>query len=124
MTAPNMTRPAGQTVAYMPMTSLTRETVSASATMPFPLRPFRYHRSKLWQMARDFCEEHGVQLRDLRGPSRERWIAWPRQDFMLRAYEAGYSYPRIARFLGNRDHTTIMHGVKAAERRRTEGGQG
>jgi len=121
-----MTSPAGSTIIHMPTTRLTRETVSVSAATPFPLRPLRYHQSKLWKMARDFCEEQNIALTDLRGPSRQRWIAWPRQLFMLRAYEAGYSGPRIARFLGDRDHTTIMHGLREARYRREKvaGGQG
>jgi len=49
--------------------------------------------------------------------SRAREIAWARQAGMLLAHENGNSYSHIARML-NMDHTTIMHGVKAARERR------
>ena len=35
--------------------------------------------------------------------------------------ELGWSFPRIARFMGRKDHTTAIHGVRAArERNRTQ----
>lgn len=41
---------------------------------------------------------------------RARWaVAWA----AFKGTE--YSYPRIARELGKRDHTTIMHGIQRAE---------
>lgn len=55
-------------------------------------------------------------IADLKSPDRTRPIAWCRQDFMLAAHRAGYSLSDIARFL-HRDHTTIIHGLKAAEKR-------
>lgn len=41
---------------------------------------------------------------------RARWaVAWAAQ------HATEYSYPRIGRALGGRDHTTVMHGVRRAE---------
>lgn len=64
------------------------------------------------------AREHDIGPRDLRGPGRHRAVAWPRQQAMyeLRA-QLGLSFPVIGRILGHRDHTTIMHGCKAYERR-------
>ncbi len=31
---------------------------------------------------------------------------------------AGLSYPKIGRFMGGRDHTTVLHGVQAVDRNR------
>lgn len=66
------------------------------------------------------AQRHGLSLADLIGRSGCRKIVWPRQEAMLlcavqRRWDGqrAYSYPKIARFL-NRDHTTIMHGVRAA----------
>ena len=43
--------------------------------------------------------------------SRERTIALPRQVAMyLMREEAQCSLPRIGSYLGNRDHSTVMHG--------------
>jgi chromosomal replication initiation ATPase DnaA len=55
-------------------------------------------------------------VEDFQGPERHRPIAWARQDFMLSAERAGYSLSEIGRFL-NRDHTTVLHGIRAAKKR-------
>jgi chromosomal replication initiation ATPase DnaA len=61
-----------------------------------------------------------VTVSDLVGDSRKRAVAWPRQAIMAELYETGrYSLPAIGR-LFNRDHSTVMHGVRRhAERART-----
>ena len=73
---------------------------------------------RLLALAIHRARQNGVSLDDLQGPSRVRAISWPRQDFMLAARELGFSLTEIGRFL-NRDHTTILKGVRAAEKRRT-----
>lgn len=62
---------------------------------------------------------NGVTVEDLRSPIRERHIAWPRQYGMLLCRRAGFTYTQIARYL-RRDHRTVMHGVKAAQKRESE----
>jgi chromosomal replication initiator protein len=54
--------------------------------------------------------------------SRERAIALPRQVAMfLMREESQCSLPRIGAYLGNRDHSTIMHGCdKVASELRNE----
>lgn len=64
----------------------------------------------------------GITTDQLMGRSSARLIAHARQDAMRRIREAlGYSYPRIGRFFG-RDHTTVVHGVRASAAR--AGGEG
>ena len=48
----------------------------------------------------------------LTGASRLKNVAWPRQVAMYMAREAGLSLVDIGTYLGNRDHTTIRHGVE------------
>lgn len=61
---------------------------------------------------------HGLSVADLSGPSRHRSIAWPRQQAMwLCRAKPGVSLTAIGRFLGDRDHTTVLHGVRQVERR-------
>jgi len=48
--------------------------------------------------------------------TRTRAIAWPRQLAMALMREAGYSWPRIARFYGIH-HTSVIHGVEACRAR-------
>lgn len=62
-----------------------------------------------------------MSLADLLGKDRAARLVRPRQLFMLRAAEAGFSTMRIGRFLG-RDHTTVMHGIRAARARLEIGG--
>lgn len=54
-----------------------------------------------------------VPLEDILGPKRDKDIVVPRQIamYMLRS-ELHLSYPKIARELGRKDHTTAMHSVE------------
>ena len=74
---------------------------------------------------RILCEvaaKHGVTVADLKGKSRARRYSWPRQEAMLRLRdETRKSYPEIARLLCRDDHTTILHGERAASARIREG---
>jgi chromosomal replication initiator protein len=75
-------------------------------------------------IAADVCARHGLAVDDLLSPDRKRRIAHPRQEFMWRCrqiyWASGghrYSLPQIGVFLGCRDHTTVLHGVRAHEAR-------
>lgn len=59
---------------------------------------------------------HEITVAELRGTSRQVRYAHPRQEAMLIMHEAGYSMPRIGRFF-HRDHTTVLHGIRAAKAR-------
>jgi chromosomal replication initiation ATPase DnaA len=70
------------------------------------------------------CARHGIGLEQIRGSSRERHIAWPRQEAMwlIRQVRAGngaarYSTTQIGRYFGGRDHTTVLHAIKSHEAR-------
>jgi hypothetical protein len=54
---------------------------------------------------------------DILAKSRKRPIAKPRQALCLamRLAPEGYSYPAIAALVGLKDHTTVIHGVRAAQ---------
>lgn len=63
------------------------------------------------------AERHGVTLEDLRGPSRRLRASRPRQEAMaLIMAQKRYSYPQVGRFF-NRDHTTVIHGERAYQKR-------
>ncbi|WP_426163057.1 helix-turn-helix domain-containing protein [Sandarakinorhabdus sp. DWP1-3-1] len=67
-----------------------------------------------------FAEEYADLRRGtLCGPARHRDAAWPRQALMLavRRERPQLSLPTIGRRLGGRDHTTVLHGVRAAAER-------
>jgi len=59
------------------------------------------------------AEHYTIKLSDLLSPRRARAVARPRQIAMFLAKDlTDKSLPEIGRKFGNRDHTTIMHGVK------------
>jgi chromosomal replication initiator protein len=59
------------------------------------------------------AEHYRVSVDQLRGTSRSRAIAFPRQMAMyLAREETDASFPQIGTFLGNRDHTTILYGYE------------
>ncbi len=59
------------------------------------------------------ARKHGVTVKQLKGSGRARWIAHPRQEAMARMKtEAGKSTTAIGIFLGNRDHTTVIYGIR------------
>lgn len=51
------------------------------------------------------------------GPSRIASVARARHVVMYLLRESGLSYERIGQWLGDRDHTTVMHGVATIESR-------
>ena len=64
----------------------------------------------LLQKTADYYE---ISYNDIVGIKRSREIVVPRQIAMfIMREELGMSFPRIAKSLGGKDHTTIMHGVK------------
>lgn len=57
--------------------------------------------------------EHRMTVDDLTGPSRVRAVCIPRWRAMREMRERGLSLTRIGELL-NRDHTTIVHGLRRA----------
>lgn len=57
-------------------------------------------------------------IEHLTTPRRSQLLSRPRHVFMWIARRAcsAYSLPRIGKFLGDRDHTTVMHGCHVAPR--------
>jgi len=73
------------------------------------------------EIAAMVAERYGLTMDDLKSPSQERRISWPRQEAMaLIRKNTRQSYPQIGRFLGGRDHTTVMHGVRRHAKRMEE----
>jgi len=65
------------------------------------------------EIQRGVADHYAIKLSDLLSPRRARSVARPRQIAMFLSKElTSKSLPEIGRQFGNRDHTTIMHGVK------------
>ncbi len=70
-------------------------------------------RITIGEIQRGVAEHYAIKLSDLLSPRRARSVARPRQIAMFLAKDlTDKSLPEIGRKFGNRDHTTIMHGVK------------
>lgn len=77
-----------------------------------------YKRPTMRAIADTFAEERGLTLAALRGPCRSQDICRPRQELMwILRDKALWSLPQIGRFLGDRDHTTILYGVRRHQAR-------
>ena len=58
----------------------------------------------------------GVKLSDLQSKRRHRSVTWPRQVCMYLARKhTRYSLEEIGGYFGGRDHTTVMHAIKAVD---------
>lgn len=63
------------------------------------------------------AEAYGISLQHMTSPARHQSVAWPRQVAMYLAREkTHHSLPGIGR-LFNRDHTTVLHAIRAVERK-------
>lgn len=70
--------------------------------------------SKILKIIANF---YGIKLEELIGKKRNKELVYPRQISMyLFRHELNYSYPRIGKELGGKDHTTIIHGTEKIER--------
>ena len=72
-------------------------------------------RTSVADIVRETAAKHGLSVATLLSQNRQRAYAWPRQEAMYRIFTEcpHISYPEAGRRLGGRDHTTILHGVKA-----------
>ena len=67
------------------------------------------------EAARDFK----LRIEDLTGPSRRADLCRIREVIYYRAHAEGHSLPQIGRVF-NRDHTTILSGIRNEKKRRGE----
>lgn len=73
---------------------------------------------------RHVAARHDVTEADIVGESRARLYVLPRQECMWLMWQVRwpdgrrrYSMPQIAKFLGDRDHTTVLHGIRRHQAR-------
>jgi chromosomal replication initiator protein len=69
------------------------------------------------QVVERTARHYQIPLDEILGPKRDKDIVVPRQVamYMLRS-ELHLSFPKIARELGRKDHTTAIHSVEKIER--------
>ncbi len=62
------------------------------------------------------CAKHfGLRCSDLLSPRRTKDLVLPRQIAMFLSNAAHKTLPDIGRRIGGRDHTTVLHGIRAVE---------
>lgn len=72
---------------------------------------------KMHSLAKVLARHHQVTASELIGHSRVRSITLTRFKFCwIARYRLGHSTTAIAKFLGGRDHTTVVHATRQAER--------
>lgn len=81
-------------------------------------------RREMERIVLDVAARAGIPIEDVMGRSRSRSVVAARQDAMHAAYATGkYSFPAIGDFF-ERDHTTVMHAVSAAQERQCASASG
>lgn len=68
------------------------------------------------------AEANGFSYSEVTGRSRKRALVPIRQHIWLEMRRAGKSFPEIAQIFSGRDHTTVLSGVRAAERKERDEG--
>lgn len=73
----------------------------------------------IWDIQQRVAKYYGIRLQDMVSHRRPREIAHPRQVAMyLSERLTPHSLPAIGRRFGGRDHTTVIHAMKAVQKRR------
>lgn len=69
-------------------------------------------------IAKAVAKLHGVTYLDMISQRRHKDVAWARQHAMWEMrHRTKLSTPQIGKILGGRDHTTVLHGIRAHEKR-------
>lgn len=72
------------------------------------------------QITREVARRCGLRMADIMGPQTTAKIARARQIVMLACHAAGLTTTEIGKFL-SRDHSTVIHGIRAEKARRDDG---
>lgn len=109
--------------AMMPEVAVTRRapaTATPAPETPTPPVPKPTLHGRLMPVVRQIAKESGFSVEDLVGFDRKRPLAWARQRAYYECYQIMrddgtryFSTLRIGAVFGDRDHTTIFHGIKA-----------
>lgn len=79
--------------------------------------PCRTPKAIVAAIATEVAAGTGLPLSSILSPRRDAALAQARQVVMFEARQRGLSYPAIG-YAMNRDHTTIIHGVRREAERR------
>lgn len=72
------------------------------------------------RIALEVCDKHRISFNEIISPRRDRRIVAARHEAFWRCRgETILSYPQIGMKFGGRDHSTVLHGIRAYEARLT-----
>lgn len=86
------------------------------APLPFTIPPPSPSARRYVHVLHDVAMRHAMTIDELISPCRKPRYVKARQEAYYLLRQENYSYPQIAQFCGNRDHTTIMHGIRQHEK--------
>ena len=70
------------------------------------------------KIARQVALKHGCNIKEMRSIRRDKMIVAARHEAFWRCHkELCMSLPQIGRVFGDRDHTTVLHGIRQHEKR-------
>lgn len=70
-------------------------------------------KAKILEVMAVVCAGEKITLAEMKSKSRKREFAYPRQLAMYLCRQlTGRSYPAIGQHMGDRDHTTVLHGYR------------
>ncbi len=61
------------------------------------------------------AKRHGIGILDIMGPCRLRHVVRARFELYRTLRDFGWSYPAIGKFVGDRDHTTVIAALRKGE---------
>lgn len=77
------------------------------------------------KVAKEVATKHGVTVKELRSARRDRVVVAARHEAFWRcSKDLAMTLPQIGRCFGDRDHTTVLHGVRMHEKRMREAAKG
>ena len=72
-------------------------------------------KTRIATVAKIVCREFDVTKEQLESKNRMRKFSIARHAFYYLCHKHGHSLKKIGMWLGDRDHTTVMHGKRIAE---------
>jgi len=65
------------------------------------------------------ASRHGLTVDEMIGRSKMHALVRARREFAIEAKKFGFTMKEIGRYLGGRDHTTVMHLIRTKDRKLT-----
>lgn len=106
----------GKLISIMSLLKLTNQQPSIDfikSQLPNLITPGSVNKLDHKQVLSAVNKYFNLRMADLTGPRRQKGLVMPRQIAMFLLYEdCQLPYNKVGEILGNRDHTTILHGVE------------